>query len=230
METLQEIRVALTRLPIDDRLAIGAWLQEYDGPGTRAYGVREPGSTYAAPEPLIMTLDEYFAFEEQSELRHEFVNGAVFAMSGASPRHERVRTRLATNFIQHLKGGPCEVFSLDVNLLIKSASDEICYRPDIMVDCHREDWNERHLRNPKLIVEILSPSTHQIDRREKFDHYRLVDSVEEYALVAQEEHKLIIHRRADGWRPQLHKGPDTFIEFRSLDLTLPLSVIYEDIL
>ena len=56
METLQEIRVALTRLPIDDRLAIGAWLQEYDGPGTRAYGVREPGSTYAAPEPLIRAI------------------------------------------------------------------------------------------------------------------------------------------------------------------------------
>jgi Uma2 family endonuclease len=230
METVEEIQRALERLTIGDRLAIGRWLQELDPAGTKGYGVAEPTATYAAADPPFMTLEEFFKFEEHSKIRHEYVDGAVFAMSGASVAHERIRHRLVMAFGNHPIGGPCQVFSSGMQLVIRREASEICYYPDVMVDCRRDAWGSHFVCSPTLVLEILSPSTQLTDRREKLQNYRLIDSVEEYVLAAQDEHKLTIYRRADGWRPQVCAGVEGAAEFRSIGLVLPLKAVYDDIL
>jgi len=177
-----------------------------------------------------MTLEEFFEFEEHSKIRHEYVDGAVFAMSGASVAHQRIQHRLVMALGNHLIGGPCQVFSSGTQLVIRREASEICYYPDVMVDCRRDAWGSHFVRSPTVVLEILSPSTQLTDWREKLLNYRLIDSVEEYVLVAQDNHRLTIYRRADGWRPQVSAGMDAAGEFRSIDLVVPLREIYNDIL
>jgi Uma2 family endonuclease len=230
METVEEIQRALELLTVGERLAIGRWLQELDRAGSEGYGVAEPSATYAAADPPFMTLEEFFKFEKDSQIRHEYVDGAVFAMSGASVAHERIRHRLVMAFGTHLIGRPCQVFSSGMQLVIRREASEICYYPDIMVDCRRETWGSHFVSTPTLVLEILSPSTQLTDRREKLQNYRLIDSVEEYVLAAQDEHKLTIYRRADGWRPLVCAGAEAAAEFRCIGLVLPLDAVYDDIL
>jgi len=230
METVEEIQQALERLTVGGRLAIGRWLQELDRAGTKGYGVAEPSATYAAADPPFMTLEEFFKFEEHSQIRHEYVDGAVFAMSGASVAHQRIQHRLVMALGNHLIGGPCQVFSSGTQLVIRREASEICYYPDVMVDCRRDAWGSHFVRSPTVVLEILSPSTQLTDRREKLQNYRLIDSVEEYVLAAQDEHKLTIYRRADGWRPLVCAGAEAAAEFRSIGLVLPLDAVYDDIL
>jgi Uma2 family endonuclease len=232
METLEEIRWALERLTVGDRLTIARWLQEIEGVGAGAgeYAVADPRASYVAADPPFMTLEEFFEFEEHSKTRHEYVDGVVFAMSGASVAHERICHRLVMAFGNHLGRGPCQVFSSGMQLMVRREASEICYYPDVMVDCRRDTWGSHFVCNPTLVIEILSPSTQLTDRREKLQNYRLIDSMEEYVQAAQDERKLTIYRRAAGWRPQVCAGANSAAEFRSIDLVLPLNEIYEDIL
>jgi Uma2 family endonuclease len=227
MDTLAQIQHALERLSIGEREVIVDWLQKLMEAQPPGYGVAEPRSSNSAVQPPFMTFDEYLQFEEQSPLRHEYVNGAIYAMSGVSVAHARIARELVMAIGGHLRGGPCELFSTDLKLLIRSDTDEIIYYPDVMVACQREHWGPNYVRNPKLVAEILSPSTRHIDRREKAMSYRRIASVEEYVLLAQDDHKVIVHRRAEKWRPQSYSGPEATVEFRSIGLSVPLTQIYE---
>jgi Uma2 family endonuclease len=226
MDTPTQIQQALERLSTGEREVIADWLQKLTEAQSPGYGVAEPRSSSAAVPPF-MTVDEYLQFEEQSPLRHEYVNGAIYAMNGASLAHVRITRELASAFRGHLRGGPCEPFSTDLKLLIRSDTDEIFYYPDVMVACQREHWGPDYVRNPKLVAEVLSPSTQHIDRREKAMTYRRIASVEEYVLLAQDDHNVIVQRRAENWRPQSYSGPEATVEFRSIGLSVPLVQIYE---
>ncbi|MGH8260463.1 MAG: Uma2 family endonuclease, partial [Steroidobacteraceae bacterium] len=166
-------------------------------------------------------------FEEKSPLKHEFVNGFAYAMTGGSVRHGRIALNLATTFKIHLKRGQCEAFASDVRVVVQRDKNEIAYYPDVVVDCRRDTRDTHFVRDPRLIVEVLSPSTQRTDRREKLQNYRLIDSLEEYVLAAQDERTLTIHRRSDGWRASAYAGADAVAEFRSIGLALPLTEIYD---
>jgi Uma2 family endonuclease len=227
MDTLVQIQHALERLSTAERETIANWLQEFTDAQSPGYPVGEPRSGYAFAQPPFMTVDEYLEFEEKSPLRHEYVNGAIYAMTGASVAHARITGELIIAFRGHLRGGPCEAFSTDLKLLIRSDTDDIFYYPDVMVACQRERWGTNYVRDPKLVAEILSPSTQHIDRREKAMTYRRMASVEEDVLLAQDDQKIIVQRRAQNWRPQLYTGPQAIAEFRSIGLSVPLAQIYE---
>jgi Uma2 family endonuclease len=227
VDTLKEIKLALERLSIHDCETVAGWLHELIDAGERRYRVAEPQSTYALDEPPHMTMDEYFEFEEQSQFRHEYVNGVVYAVNGPSVTHVRITGELLVAFKAHLRGGPCEAFATDLQLQIRVDEDEIVYYPDLIVACNREEWGDHFVRNPKLVAEVLSPSTRHIDRREKAMTYRRVASIEEYVLLEQKEHKITVHRRAEGWKPRVYTGPHAVAEFRSVALSVPLSQIYE---
>jgi len=227
MDTMTEIQQALERLSLDERLDMADWLQKLIDAQPPGYAVAEPRSSSAAVESPFMTVEEYLEFEEQSPLRHEYVNGAIYVMSGVSVAHARITLGLASAFRSHLRGGPCEAFSADLKLMIRSDTDRIFYYPDVMVACQREDWGPDFVRNPKLVAEILSPSTQHIDRREKAMTYRRIASVEEYVLLAQNKHEVIVQRRAENWRPHLYCGPEATVDFRSIGLSVPLAQIYE---
>ena len=90
----------------------------------------------------------------------------------------------------------------------------------------QDEWGKNYIVNPKLVVEVLSPSTQHSDRREKAMSYRRVMSIEEYMLAEQDEHRITVLRRVDGWKPEVYSGPQTIAELRSLSLSLPLAQIY----
>jgi Uma2 family endonuclease len=227
VDTLEDIKHALKHLSTDERDVIASWLQELAGIRDSSHGVEEPQSAYARAQPPLLTMDEYMGFEEQSSFRHEYVNGVVHAMSGPSLAHVRITGKLFMALATHLHGSPCEAFATDAKLQIRSESDEIVYYPDLVVACNREEWGTNYVCNPKLVVEILSPSTKHIDRREKAMTYRRVDSIEEYVLLEQDEHHVIVHRRAENWKPHMYTGPETVAEFHCIGLCVPLAQIYE---
>lgn len=229
MNSLSELKHALRNLPAAELESIVDWLEwEVEESRYRTFHVREAHPEYAAEEePLFMTWEEYLAFEEQSSHRHEYVNGTVYAMSGASLAHNRIARELVVAFRSHLRGGPCEPFFLEAKLEIRTGRDKIMYYPDVMVSCRPEDRTDQIVRNPKLVIEILSKSTQHIDRREKAMTYQRVEAIEEYVLIAQNQPRVIVHRRSEGWRPMLHSTLNTRVEFRSIGLHLPLAQIYE---
>src|SRR5882724_10999797 len=135
MDTITQIQHALERLSIGEREVIADWLQKLTEAQLPGSAVAEPRSSYAAVQPPFMTVDEYMEFEEKSPVRHEYVNGAIYAMNGVSVAHARIARELASALRGHLRGGPCEPFSSDLKLLIRSDTDEVIYYPDMMVAC-----------------------------------------------------------------------------------------------
>lgn len=230
MHTIKEIQRVLARLSPGDRESLMFWLQDLLQHGEDAANrVEEPQSAYRLDSTRHLTLEEYDQLEEQSPVRHEYINGVLYAMSGASIAHNCLAGNLFAAFHAHLRGSPCKAFTADQQLHMKSGADEIIYYPDVMVACQRDQWTKNKVRNPKLIVEVLSPSTREIDRREKSLNYRRTSSIEEYVIAAQDAPELAIHRRREHWRREVVTGPDAIIEFRSIGLALPLARIYEDV-
>lgn len=230
MDTIEEIQRALERLPRDDRAVVSFWLQRLiRNLDEQEYRVEEPRAAHQTARQPYLTFEEYLEFEERSPIRHEYVNGVVHAMSGASLAHNGIAGNLFASFHAHLRGGPCKALVADMKLYLKNADDEIAYYPDVMVACERDRWTDRYVRDPKLVIEVQSPSTRNIDLREKLINYRRIASVEEYIIAAQDARELTIHRRASNWIPELVTGKDAVAEFRSIDLSLPLAQVYEDV-
>jgi Uma2 family endonuclease len=232
MSTITDLKQALCSLSATELESIADWLEcEVEESRYRAFHVREAKSEYVSEEEaLFMTWEEYLAFEEQSPYRHEYVNGTVYAMSGASLAHNRIAQKLVAAFGAHLEGGPCEPFFLEAKLEIRTGRDKIMYYPDVMVSCRPEDRTDQIVRNPTLVVEILSKSTQHIDRREKAMTYQRVAAIEEYVLISQNQPRVIVHRRTEDWRPMLYAEKAALVEFRSIGLSLPLEQIYQGVL
>lgn len=230
MQTVADIQRAVERLSSGDREVVMFWLQDLiQHAEDDEHRVEESRPVYEADPSSLLTLEEYDQLEERSPVRHEFINGVMYAMTGASVAHNTVAGNLFAAFHTHLRGSPCRVFTADQKLHMKNDSDEIIYYPDVVVACQRERWTENKIRDPKLVVEVLSPSTREIDRREKSLNYRRTVSIEEYVIAAQDARELMIYRRKDSWRGELIAGPDAVVEFRSVGLSLPLEQIYEDV-
>jgi len=229
MYTLDEIREAIRQLPAEKRWNVELWLQELDGSPVRESQIREARPTYAALDPSSMTLEEFFEFDEKSPLRHEFINGVIFAMLGPSLNHNLIINNLESPIRNHLGRGPCKAFTSEVKLVIRRATNEVVYSPDLIVDCRPDTRDPRYVQDPKLLVEVLSPSTQIIDRREKLQNYRLIDSVEEYVIIAQDECRVVVYPRAERWKPRVYACLDTAVELRSIDLAVPLTDLYLDV-
>ncbi|MHB8814044.1 MAG: Uma2 family endonuclease [Steroidobacteraceae bacterium] len=228
MTNLSELKQALRGLSAEDLESIAGWLDTaVEESRYRSLHVREAQAEYLSEEPVFMTWEEYLTFEERSPHRHEYINGTVYAMSGASLAHNQIAQELVVAFRSHLRGGPCRPFLLEAKLEIRTGNDQIMYYPDVMVSCRPEDRTDQVVRNPRLVVEILSRSTQHIDRREKAMTYQRVEAIEEYVLIGQDQPRVIIHRRAEGWRPMLYSSMDARVEFRSIGLQMPLAQMYE---
>ena len=140
-----------------------------------------------------LTADDYLAWEATQPERHEFVDGETFAMAGAEDRHVTVTLNIAMALRQHLRGTPCRTFMADMK--VQAQADSSYFYPDVVVTCSAADADSRLVkREPRLIVEVLSPGTEAYDRGENFQRYRHIASLEEYALVDIE------HRRVDVFR------------------------------
>lgn len=144
-------------------------------------------------------MEEYLELEEAATTKHEYVGGVIHALAGASDRHNRIALNIASRLLGAARGGQCRVYMSDMKL---QASDEIFYYPDVMVACGEEPENPYLEDAPCLVVEVVSPSTESIDRREKLQAYRSIASLEAYLIVDQEQRRVERHWRGeDGlWR------------------------------
>lgn len=153
--------------------------------------------TLVIPRPL--TVAEYLDAEEAGQVRHEYIDGAVYAMAGGSDRHNL----LAGAIYARLSGGipiGCQAFVVDMKLRIKTAQSTIFYYPDVMVTCSPDDRASHWREKPSVLVEVLSPKTERVDRTEKLAAYTQIPSLETYLLVAQDVPRIEAYRRADGWQ------------------------------
>lgn len=182
-----------------------------------------------APHHFI-TPEEYLEGEEMSELRHEYVNGRVFAMSGASDKQNEIAFDVAALLKSHLKGGPCKTFLLDLKVEARRDGQRCYYYPDVFVTCDPADAESPLVkRHPVLIVEVLSPSTWRVDEGEKLRNYAAIPSVEEVVLIAQDWPEVIIHRRANDWTQESFIRPEDRVRFASIHLEVSLAEIYASI-
>jgi Uma2 family endonuclease len=229
MNNFEEIRRALTRLNEAERQEIISWVQRHN---ERIYGadrVEESQPAYGTPLPELMTLEEFLEFQEQSPIPYEFVNGVIRQLSGPSVSHCIVVQNIFRAIDSHLRKGPCRAFTTNCDVNLTQGSDSIIYMPDVFVSCDRSVWDAKWIPNPKFVAEVLSPSTQQIDRKEKAVNYRRTSSMEEYVIASQKRAELIIYRRAARWLPEIVSGMHAVADFRSLGLSVSLAEIYEDV-
>ncbi len=178
---------------------------------------------------LPLSVADYLAFEETSAVRHEYIGGAIHAMSGGTTTHNRIALSIASHLRTKLRSGPCKVFIENVKVRLEASREDIFYYPDVVVSCHPTGVQRQFVLLPTLIVEVLSPSTEMIDRREKKMNYLQVQTLEEYILVAQDCREVTIFRRATGWAGEIFTAPESLIEFRSVQQAMTLAEIYEDV-
>lgn len=171
-----------------------------------------------------ITPDEYLAMEETTSFRHEYVDGQMYAMTGGTQTHNIICLNLVRATARSPRfGKPCEVFANDMRVQI--ASRNSYYYPDLVVSCRTEP-ESRWLSSPCLIVEVTSPSTAAIDRREKRAHYLTLPSLQSYVLVEQDTAEITVLRRdGSGWTEQILALEDELL-LDCLELTVPVAEIY----
>lgn len=228
LNLIEEILSVAEDLRREERERLIERMRAIDDYGNRAEEAAKP--LYES-EPRLLSVDEYLALEEKSAIRHEFVGGLMHAMSGTTRRHATISFNVASACRSHVLGGPCLTFYEQVKLRLRVNDEQIFYYPDLMVTCDRRDrendecvWADY----PTLIVEVLSPSTEAIDRREKFLNYRQIDTVQEYVLIAQKRMEATAFRRGSSWMPVVVRSREAVMEFQSIGLSVPLAEIYRD--
>jgi Uma2 family endonuclease len=174
-----------------------------------------------------ISIKDYLKGENDGEIRHEYIYGEVFAMAGASDKHNRISLNIASKIDNHLSESKnCQVFMNDMKL---QADEETFYYPDIFVAC--DNPNPYYRNEPILIVEVLSPKTERTDRNEKLNVYRRITSLQEYLIVAQDKMLCELHYRDknQNWNAQVFTESEELIEFASINLSLSLNDIYRNV-
>jgi len=170
-----------------------------------------------------MSIEEYLEGELISEIKHEYIDGEVFSMAGASLNHNRICLNLSGEFRQHLKGSSCEAFNQDMKLKL---DNEYRY-PDVMVVCDKDfKDNDYSTQSPVIIVEVLSKSTRKTDTTDKIRSYLKIESLQEYVLIEQNISVVEIVRRKNHWQSERFYLGDK-VYFEAIDLSLSVSEIYD---
>ena len=181
----------------------------------------------SSAKKLPVTAAEYLEGERLSEIRHEFVDGRIYAMSGASLRHNEICLDTAFLLKKHLSGGSCRTFVEAVKVELADDLTESYYYPDVFVTCEPADDDSHVVRHPKLIIEVLSPSTSRNDRGDKLANYKRIPSVEEIVHIEQDWPEIFITRRSDRWKRHHYTMLDSLVHLESIDLTIPVAAFYQ---
>ncbi|MCA9797353.1 MAG: Uma2 family endonuclease [Candidatus Eremiobacteraeota bacterium] len=187
-------------------------------------------ASLASPERRRVTPEEYLTIERQASCRSEYVQGEMFAMAGGSLAHDRITSNLGGLLHALLRGGPCEV--LTSNMKVCTPSRSLFSYPDLTVVCGGPRFHDQKsdvLINPKVLFEVLSPSTEAFDRGKKRIFYQSLESLTDYVLVAQDE-ALVEHwaRETDGpWLVTTLQTLESQLQLPSIGCALKLESIYE---
>ncbi|MDE0681777.1 MAG: Uma2 family endonuclease [Candidatus Poribacteria bacterium] len=182
----------------------------------------------SAVAQTYLTPEEYLAFERKATTKHEYLNGQIVAMSGASFAHNFLTMNVANQLYNQLIGGECQVAASDMR--VKATQTGSYFYPDVVVVCgepRAEDDTFDTLLNSTLIVEILSPSTETYDRGEKFEHYQQIASLKDYLLISQDKvHIEHYCRQGAGWLQTESQGLEEVLPLLSIDCELRLEDVY----
>lgn len=181
-----------------------------------------------APSRHRYTLEDYLAVEEMSAVRHEYLDGEIFAMAGGTPEHAALAAAALVLLGERLRGGPCRPYSSDLRIRV-SATGLATY-PDAAVICGepaRDAASPTHVTNPNVVVEVLSPSTADYDRGEKREHYQQLASLCEYVLISQDRREIEVFVRTDsGWTHRVHRADDE-VELPSISVKFTVAELYD---
>ncbi len=180
-----------------------------------------------------LTPQEYLKDEREAEYRSEYLNGEVFAMAGASRRHNLIVTNIVRELSFQLKKKPCEVYSNDMRVRVSNTG--LYTYPDIAVVCGEAVFDDEYndtLLNPIVIIEVLSDSTQQYDRGEKFAHFRRLESLAEYLLISQKTYLAEHYVRKSGnqWECSETTNPEETVYLPSIHCYLALPEIYDKVI
>jgi Uma2 family endonuclease len=172
-----------------------------------------------------MTLAEFLAWEELQPDRHEFYRGETFGMVGGTARHNRVILNLASRIADHLDGTPCQVFAENMKLQL---AEGVLY-PDLMVTCGKAlAGDEQTISDPKLVIEVLSPSTKGYDKRDKFILYRTLASLREYVLIDPAKRQVEVFTLAGAGTWLLTEQTlANDLTLASIDCKLPMGLVFK---
>jgi Uma2 family endonuclease len=186
----------------------------------------------APPQSAFLTPADYLRIERQAFERSEFIDGEMYAMAGAREKHVTVVTNLVVELGTQLKKRPCYVFSNDMRVKVNVKGDYTY--PDVVIVCGEpqfEDEQEDSLLNPTVIIEVLSPSTEQYDRGEKFRRYRTLASLQEYLLISPNHCHVEHYRRVETYQWVLTETTkiQTTLKLPSVNCVLNLEEVYEKV-
>lgn len=174
-----------------------------------------------------VTLEEYLAGEQDGVMRHEFVDGQTYAMTGVSETHNTI----AASFFLAIGGklsDDCRGWQSDMKLKVEKSGTSFVYYPDIMVACG-ENIDDPYVRtNPILIIEVLSPNTQRVDLKEKFDNYITIPSLIEYVVVSQDVPLVRLFRRRNAWRMEDHYAEDV-VCLESVGINVAVKEVYRKV-
>lgn len=175
------------------------------------------------------TLEDYLAVEEMSSVRHEYLDGEIFAMAGGTPEHAALSAAVIGVLSLRLRGTPCRAYSSD--LRVRVVATGLATYPDAAVICgepQRDPHSPTHVTNPAVLVEVLSPSTEDYDRVKKRAHYEQIESLREYVLIAHDRRRVeVIERTEHGsWSVRVVEGEDDIV-LRSIGVSFAVAELYE---
>jgi Uma2 family endonuclease len=186
----------------------------------------------AVLNPTRYTIEEYLALERSASCKSEFHDGEIYAMTGASRKHNLITVNIARELSVQLKKRPCEAYINDMR--VKAAQARSYHYPDIVVVCGTPQFEDAFvdtLLNPAVLIEVLSPSTEAYDRGSKFAHYRKIASLQEYLLVTQDQASIERYvRQGEVWILTEALGLEASMPLESIDCSLSLREVYDKVL
>lgn len=184
------------------------------------------------PKPSSMSLKEYVAWEELQTDKHEFYRGETFAMAGTTISHNRITRNILARLDQLLEGRECEAFGSDLRVRIDAV--DLSTYPDVTIVCGqpKPDEIDRHaIVNPRVVFEVLSKSTENYDRGQKFEFYQHLDAFREYIIVYQTQARVIQYVRKDDstWSYRLLAGDGEVLHLATVPVELTFKEIYRSV-
>ena len=180
----------------------------------------------------LLTPEEYLHKDRQADFKSEFFRGEMFAMAGASAKHNLIVSNAIVTLGSQLKNRPCRVYPSDLRLQIQATG--LFTYPDLSIVCGEPQFEYDQgdvLINPDVIVEVLSESTEAYDRGKKFEHYRQIPSLKQYVLIAQDRHSVEVFTRTgtDEWTLRAKQSASASVDLTSIECSLPLSEVYDKV-
>ncbi len=178
----------------------------------------------------LISVQEYLAGEQVSDVKHEYVGGTVHAMVGATIAHNIIATNVLGALREQLKDSPCREFNSDMKVRIRTASGIRFYYPDAQMVCQSNPQTETFQDSPVLIIEVLSDSTRRVDEEEKKENYLTIPSLYAYVMLEQYAPQAVVHRRtATGFERLACQQPDSAIDLPEIGVELSFAELYRDV-